>query len=113
MSVVEYQPISSVRNDTRLDFDVPETGKDYIDIANILLYVRAKITRNDGTALAGTSTAAPVNLMLHSVFFSGGHFSQRNPHFQLYEHADQRSGNERDTYSGFKPAASGRNQCYG
>jgi len=67
-SIVEYQPISSVQNDAPLDFDVPGTGEDYIDTANVLLYVRAKITRNDGTALAGASTAAPVNLMLHSMF---------------------------------------------
>jgi len=37
-SVVEYHPISSP-----IDFDIPSSGKQYIDANNIQLYVCAKI----------------------------------------------------------------------
>ena len=67
--VVEYQPVSSVQNRAPLDFDVPGSGEHYIDLANIQLYIRAKILNADGvTPLDVNNTVAPVNLMLHSMF---------------------------------------------
>ena len=66
--IVEYQPVSSVQNRAPLDFDVPGSGEHYIDLANIQLYIRAKITNNDGTDLAADAAVAPVNLALHSMF---------------------------------------------
>jgi len=44
------------------------TGEEYVDLSNVVLYVRAKITRNNNANLAEDSTAAPVNLLLHSMF---------------------------------------------
>jgi len=41
---------------------------DYIDFANTVLYVKAKITRADGTNLAVDSSIGPRNLFLHSLF---------------------------------------------
>jgi len=66
--VVEYQPVSSFQNRAPLDFDVPGSGEHYVDLANIQLYIRAKITHNDGTDLAADVAVAPVNLSLHSIF---------------------------------------------
>ena len=67
--VVEYQPVSSVQNRAPLDFDVPGSGEHYIHLANIQLYIRAKILNADGvTPLDVNNTVAPVNLMLHSMF---------------------------------------------
>ena len=66
--VVEYHPISSVENRAPLDFDVPGTGEHYIDLANIQLYIRAKIVHVNNTDLDANDTVAPVNLMLHSMF---------------------------------------------
>jgi len=42
-SVVEYHPISSLANRAPIDFDIPGSGKQYIDTNNTQLYVRAKI----------------------------------------------------------------------
>ena len=67
-SWVEYQPISSIQTRAPIEFDVTGTGEDYIDCANILLYVRAKITKANGDPLTADSTAAPVNQLLHSMF---------------------------------------------
>ena len=67
-TVVEYHPISSIQNKQRIEFDVTGTGDQYIDVSNIQLYIRAKMTKVDGTNLDPNSTAAPVNLLLHSMF---------------------------------------------
>ena len=39
-----------------------------MDLANVLLYVRAKIVKNNNEDLAAAATSAPVNLLLHSMF---------------------------------------------
>ena len=39
-----------------------------MDLANVLLYVRAKIVKNNNGDLAAAATSAPVNLLLHSMF---------------------------------------------
>jgi len=67
-AVVEYHPISSIQNKGPIEFDVTGTGEQHIDVSNIQLYIQAKITKADGTHLDPNSTAAPVNLLLHSMF---------------------------------------------
>ena len=65
---VEYQPLTSILGNAPIEFDVIGSGEDYIDVANVLLYVRAKITQNDNQNLAADSTSAPINLLLHGMF---------------------------------------------
>jgi len=68
--VVEYHPVSSVQNRAAIDFDVPGIGEQYIDTRNIQLYVRAKIVRGAAiNAIGNNAAVAPVNLLLHSMFF--------------------------------------------
>jgi len=65
---VECQPLTSIFSNAPIEFDVTETGEDYLDISNVMLYVRAKVTTTAGADIDADSTAAPVNLLLHSVF---------------------------------------------
>ena len=51
-----------------IEFHVDASGEDYIDFANTMLYVKAKITRVDGTNLKVDSPIRPSNLFLHSLF---------------------------------------------
>ena len=51
-----------------IEFDISGTGDDYIDLANTILHVKAKITQNDGTKLPADAATGPVNLFLHSLF---------------------------------------------
>jgi len=44
------------------------SGEEYVDLSNVMLYVRAKIVRNNNGDLAADSTSAPVNLLVHSMF---------------------------------------------
>jgi hypothetical protein len=44
------------------------SGQDYIDLANTQLFVRAKITQNNGENIGNAHHVAPVNLLMHSLF---------------------------------------------
>ena len=67
-SWIEYRPLTTVADGSPIEFDVGTSGEDYIDFANTTLYVKAKITRADGTNLALDFPIGPSNLFLHSLF---------------------------------------------
>jgi len=63
---VSYKPIASV-DQSDLEFLIPSDSDTYIDL-NIRLYIRGKLTKNDGTALDKTDFTAVTNNFLHSLF---------------------------------------------
>jgi len=65
---IEYHPITSPADGSPTEFDVSANGEDYVDFANILLYVKAKLTTVDGANLAADAAVGPMNLFLHSMF---------------------------------------------
>jgi len=67
-SCIEYHPLTTVVDGSPIEFDVGASGEDYINFANTMLYVKAKITRVDGTNLAVDFPSGPSNLFLHSLF---------------------------------------------
>ena len=50
-----------------IEFDISGTGEDYIDFANTMLYIKAKVTLNNGNNLAADAAVGPVNLFLRSL----------------------------------------------
>ena len=60
--------MTTVTDGSPVEFDISASGEDYIDFANTVLYVKAKLTRNDGNNLANDAAVGPVNLFLHSLF---------------------------------------------
>ena len=67
-SWIEYHPLTTVTDGSPIEFDVGASGEDYIDFANTMLYVKAKITRAELNNLAVDSPIGPTNLFLHSLF---------------------------------------------
>jgi len=65
---IEYHPLTTVGDDSPIEFDINGTGEDYIDLANTMLLVRAKIINMDGTDTVDADPVGPVNLWLHSLF---------------------------------------------
>jgi len=65
---IEYHPLTTVGDGSPIEFDIAGNGEDYIDLANTMLYVQAKITQQDGSDLGGDARVGPVNLFLHSLF---------------------------------------------
>jgi len=67
-SWIEYHPLTTVTDGSPIEFDIGASGEDYVDFANSMLYVRAKVVAADGTDLAADAAVNPVNLFLHSLF---------------------------------------------
>ena len=67
-SWVEYHPLTTVTDGSPIEFDIIGSGEDYVDFANTVLYVKAKLTQNNGNNLADDAAVCPVNLFLHSLF---------------------------------------------
>ena len=67
-TLVDYHPITNVADGGPIEFDIPGSGMDYLDLANTMLYVRAKVTQSNGNDLAADTVVAPVNMFLHSLF---------------------------------------------
>lgn len=65
---ITYSPISSLTDDGPIEFLVPGSGDDYIDLSHTQLIVKAKIVNRDGTEIPDTVKVAPVNNWLHSLF---------------------------------------------
>jgi len=62
----------TVMDGSPIKFDI-SASRDYIDFAKTVLYIKAKVTRNNSRNLA-TCAYPAVNLFLQSVFASG-HFA--------------------------------------
>lgn len=63
-----YSPVSSLTDDGPIEFLIPGSGDDYIDLSHTLLLVKAKIANRDGTPIADTVKVAPTNNWMHSLF---------------------------------------------
>jgi len=44
-SWVEYHPLTTVADGSLIEFDVCGSGDDYVDFANTMLHVKAKVTK--------------------------------------------------------------------
>ncbi|KAJ8030074.1 hypothetical protein HOLleu_29650 [Holothuria leucospilota] len=64
----EYRPLSTINTGGPIEFFVSGSGEEYIDLDQTQLYVRAKITKKDGSALEDDDAVGPVNLFLQSLF---------------------------------------------
>ena len=65
---IEYHPLTTVGDDSPIEFEINGNGEDYNDFANTMLYVQTKIVRMNGNNIADDTSVGPVNLFLHSLF---------------------------------------------
>ena len=64
---IDHQPVSSVSDAGPITFLSPGT-ENYVDLANTILVVRAKVTKANGNNLAQDEHVGIVNNFLHSLF---------------------------------------------
>lgn len=64
----ETRPISFDADDAPLEFAIPGSGNEYMDLRRSRLYLKAKITKSDGTALTNLEKTGIINLPLQSLF---------------------------------------------
>ena len=65
---IEYHPLSNITDSGPMEFVISEAGEEYLDLAKTQLFVKAKITKANGTDLTENKEVGPVNLFLHSLF---------------------------------------------
>ena len=65
---VEYHPISNISDGGPIEFFIPGSGEEYMDLNQTQLYVKAKVTKVDGANLTDADHVGPVNLSLQSLF---------------------------------------------
>lgn len=53
---VHYKPLSSLSDESPLEFVIHGSGDEYIDLSHTLLYLNLKICKDDGTAFTATDT---------------------------------------------------------
>jgi len=65
---VDYHPINTIDNGSPIEFEIPASGDEFLDLCNSLLYVKVKVVQQNDQALGADLRVAPVNLFLHSLF---------------------------------------------
>lgn len=63
-----YRPISTITDNSPIEFCVPASGSEYFDPSHTQLYVLVKVVKANGSNLANDDNVAPVNNWLHSMF---------------------------------------------
>ena len=65
---IEYFPVSNITESSPIEFCVPGSGDELTDLRSSWVYIKAKITKSNGTDLEGGDKIGPVNLFLQSMF---------------------------------------------
>ena len=64
----EYHPLTSLADGSTIEFEISETGEDYLDLNNTLLRIKAVVTTVNGENIPNDANVAPVNYFMHSMF---------------------------------------------
>ena len=65
---MDYHPVSMLTDNGPIEFNIPGSGEDYIDLTNIFLHLSVKITGADEANIAEPAAIEPVNLLMHILF---------------------------------------------
>lgn len=65
---VEYRSSAALNDNGPLQFFIPPTANQFIDLRRCRLHVKARIVDGDGVPAAADTNVSPVNLTLHSIF---------------------------------------------
>ena len=65
---MDYHPVSTLTDNGPIEFNIPGSGEDYIDLTNTFLHLGVKITVADGAKIADVAAIGLLNLLMHSLF---------------------------------------------
>ena len=65
---VEYKPITSLTDDAPIEFVIPGTSDEYLDLSRTMLFLKVRIISGDGKTIKDENLVQPVNNFLHSLF---------------------------------------------
>ena len=58
---VEYQPVTALTDSSPVEFHIPSTTEDYLDLLNTHLYIKLKVVKDDDSVCADADKIAPIN----------------------------------------------------
>ena len=64
---VDYYPISSISSSGPIEFEIPCSAEDYIDLNDIKLYLKVKVTKADGTKIDQTVDSVATRVMFINI----------------------------------------------
>lgn len=64
---IEYRPVSQLTTGSFIEFNVPPSSLEYIDLSKTRLHLKARILKNDGTVVTPADNVAFVNQPLSSL----------------------------------------------
>ena len=67
-TTVDYYPLTNVSAGGPIEFFIPGSTEDYIDVNDISLYIKAKVTKPSGLPLDATDKVGLTNLPIASLF---------------------------------------------
>ena len=67
-SRVDYYPVSSLSGGGPIEFHIPGNAEDYVDVNDIVLYVKFKVVTADGKAITAAEKVGLNNLPIASLF---------------------------------------------
>ena len=65
---VDYHPVTSLSDGGPIEFKISERGKEFLDLASSYLYLKAEVSKADGSNLDGASKFGFTNYPISSVF---------------------------------------------
>ena len=65
---IEYHPVTSLSDGGPMECKVSGSGKEFLDLARSYLYLKAKVTKADGSNLVGASKVGFANYPIASLF---------------------------------------------
>ena len=66
--VVDYYPVSSVSSNGPIEFYIPGNAEDYIDVNDIKVYIKLKVTKGNGKDVEATDEVGLNNLPIATLF---------------------------------------------
>lgn len=67
-TTLSYRPVSSLSGTAPIEFVIPSSGEEYIDLAHTTIRITAKVVVDETLAVGTEAVIAPVNNWLHSIF---------------------------------------------
>lgn len=64
----DYQPLTILEASGPIEFLVPRSGDNYLDLSSVRLYMKADVVKANDTDFDTDNSVAPVNNWLHSLF---------------------------------------------
>jgi hypothetical protein len=65
---IQYRPTANITEGSPLEFIIPGSGSQYLDLKHTYLSLLTRIVKEDGSRTTNIEKVAPVNLTLHSMF---------------------------------------------